>query len=509
MKKYFTFVLLSIITTSLLTLISVCYGQLTVNNTLYTPTQLVDGVLVPSTSGTVISNVTFGGVYSTGGRYQIGYFTTATTTATQMGMGSGVVLTTGHTSELPLTLGANPKASQYTRNHLSCTANEIRKGGTCPTVQNDLNVLAGGGTYYNTAILEFDFVPVSSNVSFRYIFGSEEYSDNSGLINYQCSDYSDRFGFLLSGPGVTGGQGYTNDAKNIARLSNGSIVSINSVNNGVVGSSGGGPSAAKCTAANASWVNGSPTVDYLGTIDGTQMNGNTRILTASQSGLTPGQTYHIRMIIMDLSDGAYESVVYLEASSFTTEPSPLPVELSNFTAICKKEEGVVLNFKTESERKNEYFILERASEEHPDFVFVDSIKGAGSTTSSHVYKYIDAGADLGINYYKLSQVDEDGKKTHLETIAVNSACQFDNPYGFQLGFNNETNTLTVNYDVNRQKTVKLTLVNVLGQVIQELELDLKPSEYSVKVPINQSLNSGIYLISFDNQETNYTTKLFK
>ncbi|MCC6701541.1 MAG: choice-of-anchor L domain-containing protein [Fluviicola sp.] len=213
MKKYFTFVLLSIITTSLLTLISVCYGQLTINNTLYTPTQLVDGVLVPSTSGTVISNVTFSGVYNQTSRYQVGYFTTATTTATQMGISSGVVLTTGHTSELPLTLGANPKATQYTRNYVSCTANEIRKGGTCPTVQNDLNVLAGGGTYYNTAILEFDFVPVSSNASFRYIFGSEEYSDNSGLINYQCSDYSDRFGFLLSGPGVTGGQGYTNDAK--------------------------------------------------------------------------------------------------------------------------------------------------------------------------------------------------------------------------------------------------------------------------------------------------------
>jgi hypothetical protein len=57
--------------------------------------------------------------------------------------------------------------------------------------------------------------------------------------------------------------------------------------------------------------------------------------------------------------------------------------------------------------------------------------------------------------------------------------------------------------------VKLSLVNVLGQIIQEVELDLKPSEFSIQVPINQSLNAGIYLISLDNQETNYTTKLFK
>ena len=50
------------------------FAQITINNTLYTPTQLVDGVLVPSTSGTIISNVQFRGVYNSSNRYQVGYF---------------------------------------------------------------------------------------------------------------------------------------------------------------------------------------------------------------------------------------------------------------------------------------------------------------------------------------------------------------------------------------------------------------------------------------------------
>jgi gliding motility-associated-like protein len=299
---------------------SVVNAQIAIDNTTYSTTQLVDGVLVPSGSGTVISNVVFRGVYNNSGRYQVGYFSTATTTLAQMGFTNGVVLTSGNTSNIPLALGVDPRSvAQMSLGYTSCTPGEVRQGGGCPAGINDLDILAGAQNYFNASVLEFDFVPVENSVQFRYIFGSEEYSDDSGFINYQCSSYNDKFGFLISGPGIAGGQGYTNDARNIARLGNGSEVSINSVNNGVVGSSGGAPNAANCTFANGDWVQNTPTPEYLGTIDGTQLNGNTRILTATQTGLIPGQTYHIKLIVTDVNDGAYDSVVYIEAGSFTTE----------------------------------------------------------------------------------------------------------------------------------------------------------------------------------------------
>ncbi|WP_445723397.1 choice-of-anchor L domain-containing protein, partial [Flavobacterium sp.] len=317
MKVNFRIVLVSFILT--LSMFN-SFAQITINNTLYTPTQLVDGVLVPSTSGTVISNVQFRGVYNSSNRYQVGYFSTATTTLAQLGFSNGVVLSTGNTATIPLTLGVNPRASQMATAYTSGTPGELRQTGTpAPPIIQDLDVLAGASNYFNGAILEFDFIPVENSVSFRYVFGSEEYSDNSGFINYQCSSYNDKFGFLISGPGIVGGQGFSNNARNIARLGNGSEVSINSVNSGVVGSSGGSPSAANCLAANAAWIQNTPTAEYLGTIDGTQLNGNTRILTASQTGLTPGQTYHIKLIITDVGDATYDSVVYIEAGSFTTE----------------------------------------------------------------------------------------------------------------------------------------------------------------------------------------------
>ena len=300
-------------------------AQITIN-TANTPTQLVDGILVPSGSNTAISNVVFRGVYNNGGNSQVGRFSTATTTLAQMGFSSGVVLATGNVQGIPLTLGVNPGASQWTAGFNSCTTGEIRESGTCattnPAIINDLNSLAGPQNFFNAAILEFDFVPVDNSVSFRYIFGSEEYNDSSNSAfdtNYNCSQYNDKFGFLISGTGITGDPGYGANTRNIARLANGSEVSINSVNDGIVGSSAPSQGASYCTAANGAWTENTPSPEFLGTIDGTQLNGNTRILTATQTGLTPGATYHIKLIILDVQDTGYDSVVYLEAGSFTTE----------------------------------------------------------------------------------------------------------------------------------------------------------------------------------------------
>jgi gliding motility-associated-like protein len=321
--KYFHFKFL-LLTTIFISHAWETNAQLTINNTLYTPTQLINGVLVPAGSGVLVSNVVFSGVYNNSNRYQVGHFSTATTTLAQMGFSSGVVLSTGNTADIPLALGTDPQASQMSTNFVSCTAGEIRETGTCQTTINDLNILGGSSNYFNGAILEFDFIPVGTEVKFRYIFGSEEFSDNSGNINYQCSSYNDKFAFLISGPGISGGQGYTNDARNIARLANGSVVSINAVNNGIVGSSGGAPSAANCQTANPSWIQNSAVSEYLGTIDGTELNGNTKILTAQQTGLTAGSTYHMKLLIADINDGAYDAVVYIEANSLTTISCNIP-----------------------------------------------------------------------------------------------------------------------------------------------------------------------------------------
>ena len=97
----------------------------------------------------------------------------------------------------------------------------------------------------DAAVLEFDFIPTGDSLSFNYSFGSDEYNE------YVCGSVNDAFGFFLSGPGINGA--YSNNAINLAIIpeTDGTPVTINSVNNGSVGSAG---IASNCTQVDPNWT---------------------------------------------------------------------------------------------------------------------------------------------------------------------------------------------------------------------------------------------------------------
>ncbi len=460
-------------------------AQINIDNTTYNAVSLVDGILVPNGSGTAVSNTQFRGCLNVSGRYQLGYFSTATTTQTAMGFSEGVVLSTGNTSDIPLSLGTNPgSVSQMSRNYTSGTAGELRSSNGPSGQDQDIDNLIAPENYYNGAVLEFDFIPVSTDVSFRYMFGSEEYNDQSGsafAINYNCSSYNDKFAFLISGPGITGGQGYQNDAINIARLSNNAEVGINSVNDGVVGSSGGAPNASNCSTANGSWVQNSPSPEFLGFVDGTELNGNTQILTASYSGLTPGLIYHIRLMIADADDGAYDSVVYLEAASFTTDPNGLPVELKSFQVNCHNQEHL-LNWTTLSEKNNDYFVIE-SSTDGILFEKIQEIPAVGNSLHEIDYETSIPHRNEGVVYYRLSQVDMDGTEKILRTQSVTSTCS-DN---ITVSLNGDQ--LTISSDAHIQF---VEIITQTGQTLMQIEPQLSDSQ--VSITLDSNLKSGHYFV---------------
>lgn len=461
------------------------HAQISIDNTTYNAVSLVDGILVPSGSGTVISNTQFRGCLNVSGRYQLGYFTTATTTQTAMGFSEGVVLSTGNTSDIPLSLGTNPgSVGQMSRNYTSGTSGEIRSSNGASGQDADIDNLIAPENYYNGAILEFDFVPVSTDVSFRYMFGSEEYNDQSGSafgINYNCSSYNDKFAFLISGPGITGGQGYQNDAINIARLTNNAEVGINSVNDGVVGSSGGAPNASNCNTANGAWMQNTPAPEFLGFVDGTELNGNTQILTATYAGLTPGATYHIRLMIADADDGAYDSVVYLEAASFTTDPNGLPVELKSFQVNCHNQEHR-LNWTTLSEKNNDHFLIE-SSVDGLHFEQVQEIPAIGNSLNEFDYETSIPHRNDGTVYYRLSQVDINGTAKVLRTQSATTHCDENVAVSMQ------------NHQLIVSAETSIQSIEIITQTGQTLTHWLAPKgSKEAAITLDTNLKSGHYLV---------------
>jgi hypothetical protein len=205
-----------------------------------------------------------------------------------LGLDSGIVLTTGRAATSNNTFGVNGYAGGFA---------STNNGG-----QGDpqLTTLAGQSTY-DACALEFDVIPSGDTLSFNYVFGSEEYTSAT------CGQYNDAFAFFISGPGITG-------QPNIARVPGTNIpVTINSINSGIPGP---GNSIATCNAMGP----GSPfTAYYVDNSNGTTITyrGMTTVLQAVRA-VTPCSTYHLKIVIADAGNAAYDSGVFLKAGSLQT-----------------------------------------------------------------------------------------------------------------------------------------------------------------------------------------------
>jgi len=89
---------------------------------------------------------------------------------------------------------------------------------------------------------------------------------------------------------------------------------------------------------------------------------------------------------------------------------PLPVQLTRFTAVAAGLDAL-LSWDTAQEVNNQRFEVER-SLDGTAFTTIGTLAGHGSTVLASTYRYPDAGAGArtaGVRYYRLRQVDYDGK----------------------------------------------------------------------------------------------------
>lgn len=211
---------------------------------------------------------------------------TFTSVGTPLAMSNGIVLTNGHAAAC-----AGPEGAlvSYTTG-----------GGSDPLMAP---LLPAGTTIVDACYLDFDMVAQGDSIGFNYQFGSEEYR------NAVCSIYTDVFAFFISGPGIVG-------TPNIALVPGTNIpVEVNSVNNGTPGTVGGA-NIANCHALGA----GSPfTMYYIDNTGGTLMSyrGYTTKFRAVHA-VTPCDTYHLHLSIVDAGNAQYDSGVFLEGASLTT-----------------------------------------------------------------------------------------------------------------------------------------------------------------------------------------------
>lgn len=186
--------------------------------------------------------------------------------------------------------------------------------------------------------------------------------------------------------------------------------------------------------------------------------------------------------------------IYTDVCDYTL----LPVELTSFTGKCT-DFGNTLNWTTVSETNNAEFILEKSINNH-DFNTIARITGAGTTQEAQNYRYNDQSLTTGVVYYRLSQVDFDGKVNTYSTIAVNGSCQNSSSEVFY-----SKTSHSIIYQ-SRDKGVELSLISTDGRLIQSKSFTNMNETHSMS--IGQSLPTGIYLVQIVSGEKSVTHKVW-
>ncbi len=115
--------------------------------------------------------------------------------------------------------------------------------------------------------------------------------------------------------------------------------------------------------------------------------------------------------------GSRENTVVTNRPSLSiTYTTVLPVSLTVFTATTVNN-NVTLHWTTQQENNNSHFEIMQSSDGIL-FYAIGSVPGNGTTSLLHQYQFTHAAG--GKLFYKLTQVDFDGKKTHSFVITVSN-----------------------------------------------------------------------------------------
>jgi hypothetical protein len=167
------------------------------------------------------------------------------------------------------------------------------------------------------------------------------------------------------------------------------------------------------------------------------------------------------------------SITALSQSEFcpwilSLSSSPLPIKLLNFEGNCTSND-IILNWCTVSEKNNSYFTIEQSTD-NINFVPVGKLFGSGTSIHKNCYQFTTTSVSSDINYFRLSQTDENHQMTVLKTIAVETC---DKLNGQVVLANDGTRKIGVILKSASDQTLQLQIHNTLGQIVEIHNLEVK------------------------------------
>ncbi len=181
---------------------------------------------------------------------------------------------------------------------------------------------------------------------------------------------------------------------------------------------------------------------------------------------------------------------------------PLPVELVSFDGEHIKGVANYLSWQTASETNNDRFELERSFDGR-DFELITTIAGFGTTAELNNYEFYDRDFKTGEHYYRLKQVDLDGRFEYSQVLVLdvkagdNEVSVFPNP---------AQDDISVSFANDVSGDFMLTVFSASGKQLMDKQINMN-GERTFNLNI-EHLPKGVYYAELVD-ELNSLTQQFK
>ena len=183
----------------------------------------------------------------------------------------------------------------------------------------------------------------------------------------------------------------------------------------------------------------------------------------------------------------------------TDNTIPLPIELLNFTANNVNNNYVGLSWQTGMEVYNDHFEVER-SVNPAGFESIISVKSLGNSSTTQSYSAKDDAPKLGINYYRLKQVDSVGRATYSTMQKVK--------FGVEVApviYPNPVSTLFTAVS-GKELIREIVIYNAQGRAVQFVIGNSTDEDLKVNVSL---LSKGVYFLKVKTDSQVYQFKMIK
>jgi len=170
---------------------------------------------------------------------------------------------------------------------------------------------------------------------------------------------------------------------------------------------------------------------------------------------------------------------------------PLPVELVSFKGAASSQ-GVALTWTTASEKNNDYFSIQHSADGR-NFESVGYVQGKGTTSMASTYNFNHTNPAPGKNYYRLKQVDLDGKTAYSPVIVVDAKdvkaaalnlTVYPNPTDGQVNIKLER-------AMNSAEVARVMITDLNGRLIMSQEI---AGGQELKLNLKDKVKAGLYLV---------------